>query len=90
MKQLIRTFFSDRHGRVVLWQRPNVPLVGWLVFLVLAKIVQHGAWHTVMTGLSQLSLVIWAVLEIGWGASYFRRTLGLVVLVFTLVARFWS
>jgi hypothetical protein len=33
------------------------------------------------------SLIIWGLLEIAYGASYFRRFLGLLILAWTLKSR---
>jgi len=69
----------DRTGRVVLWQRPNLPLIIWIVAWLLAWPL-HGALHQAVRFVGGAALFVWAVLELFDGASPFRRLLGLVVL----------
>jgi hypothetical protein len=82
-----KNFFTDKHGKVVLWQSPSLPLWSWLAFMLLSKIVSSSGLHTVFKYISLASLVVWALLEITKGASYFRRLLGIIVLVWTLFPR---
>lgn len=76
----IKKFFTDKNGSIVVFQRPNLPIIAWLLFLGLAKIWQTGRWHSVFSAASTISLIFWALIEIFWGASYFRRVLGVIVL----------
>lgn len=78
--KLIRYFFADKNGKMVLAQKPNVPLLAWAVLLLLSKLLPPGGWQSWAGYISTASLVIWAVLEVGWGVTPFRRTLGTVVL----------
>lgn len=69
---------------MVIYQRPNLWLIGWAVLDIVAifapsKQVANIAW----TGGAAV-LIIWALLEITRGANYFRRALGAVVLLLTL------
>jgi hypothetical protein len=81
---LLRSLFADKNGRPVLWQRPNAPLIVWAVFTVLGKLLHTGRLATTAGIIAHAAILVWAVLEIGWGASYFRRTLGVIVLVLTI------
>lgn len=76
-------FWRDKHGKVVLGQLPNVPLVGWLVFLFAAKIWPHLG---VLAFLSTAFLFVWAYLELTSGVTYARRTLGAFVLLYIIVS----
>lgn len=76
-------FFKDSKGRLVIWQRPNIPLIGWLFFKFLSTIV-----HSKQSNFSNVStafLFTWAYLEIASGKSYFRRVLGAVIMAAVLV-----
>lgn len=75
-------FFTDSSGHQTIILFPNPPLILWVVFLLAAKFVHAAPWHTWLSVLSTLSLVVWAVLELVKGTSPFRRVLGGVVLLF--------
>jgi hypothetical protein len=74
------SFFKDHDGQLVIWQWPNIPLIGWAVFKVLSLITQAGTLKTWSAHLSTAFLFTWAYLEITGGASYFRRVLGTIVM----------
>lgn len=76
-------FWKDKHGRVVIWQWPNPYLYGWVGLTVLAMLT-HGQTADIFSILGSISLVVWALLEIFKGVNYFRRLLGLLVLVFAV------
>ena len=82
---IVKRFFVDKDGNLAVIQMPNAPIVAWLVFLILSNIWSTGSWHDLLSNLGTVSLLVWAVLEVGWGASYFRRALGLVVLCFVIL-----
>lgn len=82
LHKILKTFVKDKHGKVVMWQAPNMPIVAWAVFTLAARVAQ-GPLHTVFSACGTTALIIWATLEIIAGASYFRRTLGLAVLALT-------
>ena len=71
--------FRDQHGRVVLWQSPNIALWTWIVARVLVWPL-HGKPETVAKFVAFVALTIWAVMEVFSGVNYFRRALGFVVL----------
>lgn len=77
-------YFRDRNGRIVLGQRPNLPIIIWAVaWLLQWPLSGRPAQYAWVAG--TVALVVWAVLELGWGVTYFRRTLGLIVLVYVMV-----
>jgi hypothetical protein len=73
---------------VVIAQRPNLPIIVWVVFGLVSKIVPTGWPKTSTSFISTAALIVWASLELGWGESYFRRTLGATVLAVVLL-RLW-
>jgi hypothetical protein len=84
-QSVLRWIFRDRQtGRTVIAQRPNIPLLTWLVATAVSWFL-HGPAHTVISGLGTIALVIWACDEILCGVNPWRRTLGAVVLVVVLV-----
>jgi hypothetical protein len=80
------SFFKDKKGKVIIWQTPNWAIGGWAVFLLANKFAD-GQAQIVLSFISTAFLTIWACMEIIGGASYFRRTLGVAILVFTIYSR---
>ncbi len=73
--------FRDSEGKIVLAQMPNLPLLVWLAATLLQFILTSGTIHTGLDLVAFGSLFTWAWQELFQGVNYFRRTLGLVVLV---------
>jgi hypothetical protein len=79
-------FFKDKQGRIVLFQAPNSPLICWFILVILdffwssnqPKI--HYLFHMLRFGF----IFTWAWLEITSGVNYFRRALGLLVLILAI------
>ncbi len=80
-------FWKDKHGKLVIIQPANVPLIGWAAFTLLSKLLAAGSLKTVSEFVAFICLVIWASLEAVRGASYFRRILGVVVLFVSIYGR---
>jgi hypothetical protein len=73
--------FRDQNGDVVIAQPPNLPLIVWFVASLL-KLLPTG--DKIDSGLEFLAfgaLFVWAWQELFDGVNYFRRSLGLLVLV---------
>ncbi len=81
---MVKRYFKDSDGKIVIWQRPNIPLIGWLAFAVAAFFIKTAPWQNLFSYLSFGFLFTWAWLEITQGKSYFRRALGVVVLLLAL------
>jgi hypothetical protein len=82
----IDRFWKDKKGRVVIWQTPNVPLIGWFACLLVSRIIGGGTFSSGMSYVSTAFLFTWAYLEIVSGDSYFRRLLGAFILADVIVA----
>ena len=81
-----RFFRNPKSGDVVVAQMPNIPL--WLFLAATAARALLHPKGTAGTGISivaGVSLAVWAVLEIARGESPFRRVLGTIVLVGSLL-----
>jgi hypothetical protein len=80
----------DRQGRFVIWQTPNIWLIIWAV-LTFASLFISGRLASDLSFVGDIFLVIWCLLEILKGVNYFRRLLGIVVLIFTIssIVRFF-
>ena len=81
-----RFFRNPATGEVVVAQWPNLPLWVFLAAAIVRRLFHpDGATGTVLSIVGTLALLIWAGLEVARGDSPFRRVLGAVVLVWTLV-----
>ena len=79
--------FKDRKGKIIVWQTPNIPLIGWALFSVLTHVLPVNKWQIAVGYISFGFIFTWAWLELTQGASYFRRILGIVVLTASIHAR---
>lgn len=78
--------WKDKQGHVVIWQMPNIPLIAWVVLTFLALLFNGGWIADALSWVGSAALIIWTLLEIFKGADYFRRALGLLVLVYAVAA----
>ncbi|MFQ4144343.1 hypothetical protein [Chlorogloeopsis sp. ULAP02] len=78
---LVDKTFRDSNGNIVLAQKPNLPLIVWILTSLLALIFTTGKVNTALDVLANGSLFTWAWLELFQGINYFRRALGLLVLI---------
>ena len=73
--------FRDRDGKIVMAQMPNLPIIVWAVASILKIIFSTGRLNIGLELIAFGSLFTWAWEELFQGVNYFRRTLGLIVLV---------
>jgi hypothetical protein len=85
----LQNLFQDKEGRVVIFQKPNVPIIVWAMSMVIARLT-HGEVRDRFELLAFIALATWALMEILWGSTTFRRILGAVVLIVIVVGRFAS
>jgi len=76
-------FRNPETGRIVVAQRPNLPLAAFLAGSVLRRVVGGSP---LLDAATTGALVWWAVLEIADGDSPFRRVLGGAVLTGTVAS----
>jgi hypothetical protein len=79
--KIINKLFCDKNNNLVLWQFPNPPIIGWFVFMVVAYFIPSGILKTGFASLSSAFLFLWAYLEITQGVNYFRRLLGVIIML---------
>jgi len=79
--------WKDKHGKVVLWQNPNPLLWIWFISMLLTHLLPYGQANFAASLVSFGALFGWAYLEITSGVNYFRRSLGLIILIWTIVSR---
>ena len=88
MARGVRWFVSDRGGRVVIAQVPNLPLTAFVALWLAAHLVRAPEVRDALTFLAHAFLWTWGYLEVRCGASPIRRVFGAVALAW-LVWRYW-
>jgi hypothetical protein len=86
-KTPVHTIFYDKDGKLAVAQRPNLPVITWFITMLLAFLIKNGRGHTFFDVISFGAIFTWAWLEIFHGKSYFRRVLGLVVMIVVVYDR---
>jgi len=84
ISELTRNFFTNYKNQVVIVQKPNIPLIIWFILTVTASFIK-GDVKTLAQLLAFGSLFTWAWLEVRYGSSPFRRTMGGLILVLSIV-----
>ncbi|MBW4442737.1 MAG: hypothetical protein KME10_16180 [Plectolyngbya sp. WJT66-NPBG17] len=79
--------FRDSEGNIVIAQKPNLPILIGGTATLLQLIGFEGKIQTGLGLVAFGTLFTWAWLELFQGVNYFRRSLGLIVLVSLLVSR---
>lgn len=74
-------FFKDNKGKTVLWQNPNPPLIGWAVFRAVSFFSESRGYGVI----ADAFLFLWAYLEITQGVNYFRRSMGVIIIVLVVM-----
>jgi hypothetical protein len=77
----IDNFFRDSDGQFVIGQPPNLPILIWGGASLSQLIFKTGQINFGLDILASGALFVWAILEIFEGVNYFRRSLGLLVLI---------
>jgi hypothetical protein len=82
-------FRSRETGRITIMQRPNLALTMALIAIVVRTLLHPaGSAGLTLTVLVGVTLTVWAVLEVVRGVNPWRRLLGAVVLVLTVLSWF--
>lgn len=84
---LFDQIFRDSDGNIVVAQMPNLPIIVWITASLLKLVLTTGQINTGLDALAFGSLFTWAWLELFQGVNYFRRALGLGVLIGVMVSR---
>lgn len=84
---LFDKIFRDSDGNIVIAQMPNLPIILWVTASLLKLVFPTGEINTGLDALAFGSLFTWAWLELFQGVNYFRRALGLGVLIAVMVSR---
>ena len=72
-------------------QKPNLPLLVWFVATLLALLITSDNIHRGLEAVAFGTLFTWAWQELFQGVNYFRRSLGLLVLLSMIATKLhWS
>ena len=75
-------FWLDKDGNLSILQKPNTPILVWVASVAIQILLGVGnPISEVSKAIGSISLVIWAILEVYSGVSYFRKLLGAFVLI---------
>jgi hypothetical protein len=88
LKSILSYFFKDKHGKVVIIQWPNIPLWTWIFSKLLGQLLPSGVLASGIEKLGSAAIFVWAYLEATAGESKFRRTIGVIVLLFMIKSFF--
>ena len=80
-------FVNRRTGRLTVGQWPNVPLSVFVVATIALRVFRPpGGIGGALQVLGDVAITVWAADEVARGVNPFRRLLGLVVLLVTIVS----
>jgi hypothetical protein len=90
MRAMYERVFKDQKGTIVLFQIPNSPLICWFIMTVFDFLWSSNQpkVHYLFQILSFGFIFTWAWLEITSGVNYFRRALGVIVLIIAIYYKF--
>ena len=83
----LNQMFRDDKGKIVVAQLPNLPIIVWIVATLLKMIFTTGQINTGLELIAFGALFTWAWEELFQGVNYFRRGLGLIVLVSLIASK---
>jgi hypothetical protein len=86
---LVDKTFRDSNDKIVIAQMPNPPLIVWIVASLLSLIFTSGKINTVLDVVANGALFTWGWLELFEGVNYFRRALGLAVLIGIIISKIY-
>lgn len=87
IQKIVDITFKDAQGKVVLAQKPNLPLVVAGVATLLQKFINYKVLSDGLNLISFGALLTWACLEAFEGVNYFRKALGFFTIILTILAR---
>ena len=79
--------FRDSDGQIAIAQMPNLPILVWVGAVLLKLVFTSGQTYLLLDTIAFGSLFTWAWEELFQGVNYFRRGLGLVVLIGAIGSR---
>lgn len=87
---LFDKIFRDSNGNIVIAQPPNLPIILWGVASLLKLVFTSGEINVGLDVIAFGAIFTWAWEELFQGVNYFRRALGLIVLVGVVASRIFN
>ena len=84
---LFNKVFRDSEGKIVLAQMPNLPFIVWIVASLSKLLFTTGRISIGLEAIAFGALFTWGWEELFQGVNYFRRALGLIVLVSLILSK---
>jgi hypothetical protein len=78
---LLDRVFPNNEGKIIIIQMPNLPIFIWTLASLLKIVFTTGRINTGLEMIAFASLFTWAWGELFEGVNYFRRGLGLMVIL---------
>ena len=75
--------FKDKQGKIALTEQANAPIIVAVISAIPALLVSGNIFGTIAALVSFGAFFTWSWLEIFDGVNYFRRVLGVVVMIVT-------
>ncbi len=83
-------FFRDKDGNIAIVQPPNLIISTWALASIAKLVFPTGSINGGLDLIATIALFVWSGTELFLGDSYFRRTLGVIVLVGMILLKFIS
>lgn len=75
-------FWLDKEGNLSILQKPNIALTAWIASVFIQILLGVGnPISEVAKAIGSACIAIWAIMEVYSGVSYFRKLLGVFVLI---------
>ncbi|PSN17326.1 hypothetical protein C7271_18320 [filamentous cyanobacterium CCP5] len=81
--------FRDNEGNLAIAQKPNLPSIVAGIALLLLLTPIEGKLRLAVTAIAYGTAYTWAWMELFQGVNYFRRSLGLIVLLGAIGVWIW-
>lgn len=80
--------WRNNEGDLVVWQWPNIWLIGWALANLLAVMAPTHNVSSIAWWVGFSSLMVWSIREITKGVNYFWRFIGVIVLLINVALAF--
>jgi hypothetical protein len=77
--KLAAALFKCKDGKFVIFQYPNLPLWVAILAYALRLFLKIQPIYNILDWVFNISILVWAILEILWGVNLFRKIFGGVV-----------
>lgn len=73
--------FNDSQGKVVVAQKPNLPIIVWALASLIRLVIDSGNLNRALDIIALTSIIYWALSEVVSGVNLFRKIIGVAVLL---------